>query len=154
MEVDWEVFDLTVLINQIIDETSSMRKKGQQIMVEYQGDTHIRSDYKKLQHTVVNLVSNALKYSGENAEIKLKVQQANNVVTILVHDHGIGIPLEEQKHLFTKFFRAKNTNSIQGTGIGLTIAKLFVELMGGTITFSSHPDEGTLFTIHLPQSID
>jgi len=71
-------------------------------------------------------------------------------VSIAVKDNGIGIPAEEQQHLFTKFFRAKNAVNIQGTGLGLTIIKRYVELLNGTITFTSQVNKGTTFIIEFP----
>jgi len=69
-----------------------------------------------------------------------------------VRDEGIGIPEEEQKNLFSKFFRARNVTSIQGTGLGLNIVKRHVELLNGTIKFISALDQGTTFTLNFPQN--
>jgi signal transduction histidine kinase len=74
----------------------------------------------------------------------------NNFVTIKVKDEGIGIPEAEQKNLFDKFYRAKNTANIQGTGLGLNIVKRYVELLNGDITFVSRQNEGTTFTVGFP----
>ena len=74
------------------------------------------------------------------------------MVVFAVQDHGIGIPEEEQRYLYNKFFRAKNTGNVQGTGLGLTIVKRYVELMGGHITFYSRQGEGTTFTIEIPKT--
>lgn len=77
------------------------------------------------------------------------VIRRNLVVT--VQDNGIGIPEEEQKFLFNKFFRAKNTGNVQSTGLGRTIVKRYAELMGGEASFISKNGEGTTFTIKLPE---
>ena len=74
-------------------------------------------------------------------------------MVITVQDNGIGIPEEEQKYLYNKFFRAKNTGSVQGTGLGLTIVKRYVELMGGSVSFQSKAGEGTTFTIKIPNLV-
>jgi two-component system, LuxR family, sensor kinase FixL len=68
-----------------------------------------------------------------------------------IRDEGIGIPSEEQEHLFTRFFRAHNVENIQGTGLGLTIVKRYLELMDGSIHFESHLGVGTIFKISLPR---
>ena len=69
---------------------------------------------------------------------------------IEVKDSGIGIPKEAQKELFTKFYRANNAINIQGTGLGLHIVKRYVELLDGSLSFQSHENVGTTFTIALP----
>ncbi|HEX5000874.1 MAG TPA: ATP-binding protein, partial [Bacteroidia bacterium] len=71
-------------------------------------------------------------------------------VAIRVKDEGMGIPEEDQQHLFSKFFRAKNVTNIQGTGLGLNIVKRYMELLGGTITFVSTHKVGTTFIIEIP----
>ena len=101
---------------------------------------------------VLNLLSNAIKYSEENKEIHFFTEVRNNSVCIKVQDEGIGIPEEDQVNLFSKFFRAKNANYVQGTGFGLYIVKKYVELLEGTISFESKPGKGTIFTIELPQN--
>jgi signal transduction histidine kinase len=74
-----------------------------------------------------------------------------NVVSVIVKDEGIGIPVEEQKSLFLKFFRAKNTTGILGTGLGLNIVKRYVELLQGTISCVSAVNKGSAFSIEFPQ---
>jgi two-component system sensor kinase FixL len=100
---------------------------------------------------MVNLVSNSMKYSTADTEIDLSSECVDSRLTIIVQDRGIGIPEEEHKYMFNKFFRAKNTGNVQGTGLGLTIVKRYVELMDGNIKFNSRIGEGTTFTIELPQ---
>jgi signal transduction histidine kinase len=101
----------------------------------------------------VNLLSNSIKYSPEEAHIEVSARVAAGNVDIAVKDNGIGIPEEEQKFLFNKFFRANNTGNIQGTGLGLTIVKRYVELMNGDVSFVSRSGEGTTFTIRLPKTL-
>ncbi|MDP4666066.1 MAG: ATP-binding protein [Flavobacteriaceae bacterium] len=71
-----------------------------------------------------------------------------------VRDEGIGIPEEEQKHMFERFFRANNATNIQGTGLGLNITKKYIDLMRGSITFNSEEGKGTTFIVAIPQSKD
>ena len=98
-----------------------------------------------------NLLSNAIKYSRPNSDVEVYSSVDKKQVVIEVKDHGIGIPENEQKHLFEKFFRANNTEGIQGTGLGLNIVKHYAELMNGNVTFESKPEEGTTFTVTLVQ---
>ena len=103
---------------------------------------------------MLNLLSNAIKYSPEDAEIVIRTITKNNKVSISVEDKGIGIPLEAQKDLFSKFFRARNATNIQGTGLGLNIVKRYMELLDGTIDFTSEENKGSTFTIEFAQMAD
>lgn len=69
---------------------------------------------------------------------------------ITVKDEGIGIPGEDHKHLFERFFRAGNVTTIQGTGLGLNIVRRYIELLQGTVSFESEAGAGTIFTVTLP----
>lgn len=97
-----------------------------------------------------NLISNALKYSAWNSKVEINLAEHKEGFVITVKDYGIGIPLEEQKHLFTPFFRASNTRMIQGNGLGLNIVRESVRMHNGEITFESTNGEGTKFIIILP----
>ena len=97
-----------------------------------------------------NLISNALKYSSWNANIDIRLKKRKETVMVTVTDHGIGIPEEEQKHLFTPFFRASNTRMIQGNGLGLNIVKESIRMHHGDISFESRNGAGTTFIITLP----
>jgi signal transduction histidine kinase len=110
----------------------------------------IRSDSQILTHIISNLLDNALKYSAENSTVKLIVEPFATEIKISIIDQGIGIPEDEQVHLFESFFRASNVLGIAGTGLGLTIVKQFVELLNGTITYSSALNKGSEFSITLP----
>ncbi len=110
----------------------------------------IRSDSQILTHVISNLLDNALKYSAENSTVKLIVEPFATEIKISIIDQGIGIPEDEQVHLFESFFRASNVLGIAGTGLGLTIVKQFVELLNGTITYSSTLNKGSEFSITLP----
>jgi len=70
---------------------------------------------------------------------------------VWVYDEGIGIPVDEQSNLFEKYFRAGNATNVPGTGLGLNIVKRYVELLHGDISFTSFPNSGTEFTLHLPR---
>ena len=97
-----------------------------------------------------NLISNASKYADEGTEIIFDISINKNKLIISLTDKGIGIPEEEQIHLFDRFFRASNAMAIKGTGLGLHIVKRYVELMGGEITFESHLSKGSSFSVSFP----
>ncbi len=138
--------------NELTEEMQSQAKNGQNINFQFSGDSDVfEIDKGILRNIITNLLSNALKYSPENTEIYFSSEISNSILTISVKDSGIGIPIEEQKFLFDRFFRAKNASNIQGTGLGLNIVKKYVELMGGQISFTSSPEKGTIFTVIFDQ---
>ena len=100
---------------------------------------------------VLNLLSNAIKFSAEGAKIQWRMWQTGNELQIEVADQGLGIPEEDQPHLFGTFFRARNVSNIQGTGLGLPIIKRYVDLLKGDIQFESQVGVGTVFRIRLPR---
>ncbi len=99
----------------------------------------------------MNLVGNAIKYSPEKSSIAIHCNCGSGEVQISVRDQGMGISEEDQKHLFERFFRATNVTGVQGTGLGLHIVRLYLELMGGRIEWESKLNEGTIFTLYIPQ---
>lgn len=103
-----------------------------------------------LRNILNNLLSNAVKYSPEQALVRFTLEFQRGMVRFTVADNGIGIPPEEQEHLFERFFRASNTSGVGGTGLGLSIVKKYLDLMGGRISVDSEPGNGTTFTVSLP----
>jgi len=150
VEVKKEKINLHELSAEIIEGLSGILKTGQAIHLSYNGTKTISQDKKILRNILLNLLSNAIKYSGEHKNIYLIVEIDNDIVSIKVKDEGIGIPEEDQKNLFSKFYRAKNTVNIQGTGLGLNIVNKYVDLLNGVITFVSRQNEGSTFTISFP----
>ena len=113
----------------------------------------IKCDRNLLQHIFGNLLTNAIKYSPRNSKIFFRVSNSQNELIFQIQDCGIGIPPHEQKQLFEPFFRASNVGIIQGTGLGLTIVKKCVDVLGGQISLTSELDAGTTFTVILPGAI-
>jgi len=145
-------FNLQDFIKEIIGELKLLTKKKQKIIITPNTEIIlVKLDKNLLKNCIINLVSNAIKYSGEETEIELSTSITNTMVILNVKDNGIGIPEEDHKNLFEAFFRAHNTGNIPGTGLGLHIVSRYVSLMNGTISFQSAVDEGTLFTIELPR---
>ena len=106
-----------------------------------------------LKETLSNLLSNAVKYSPDGGTISISVRKNTEKIAITVKDTGCGIPRKEQEKVFTKFFRAPNAMKIKtdGTGLGLYLVQSLVKLLGGSITFTSEENKGTVFTIVLPE---
>ncbi|MGV2830650.1 sensor histidine kinase [Myxosarcina sp. GI1(2024)] len=99
---------------------------------------------------LVNLLSNAVKYSPEGEKVDFEIKLQAESVIFTVKDRGIGIPLQDQAHLFEPFHRGENVGKIDGTGLGLAIVKRCVELQGGNITWESFPQTGTTFLVSIP----
>ena len=145
-------FDLQDFIKEIIGELKLLTKKKQKIITIPNTEvTLVKLDKNLLKNCIINLVSNAIKYSGEETEIELSTAMTSSKIIINVKDNGIGIPEGDHEHLFEAFFRAHNTGNIPGTGLGLHIVSRYVSLMNGTISFESAINKGTLFTIELPR---
>lgn len=143
-------FDLKEFMADVIDEMKGLLKKGQHIDLSYKGNGQICSDKKILKNVLVNLITNAIKFSEENSAIEFTTSVDDFDATISIRDYGIGIPKEDLEHLFSSFFRGANAVNIQGTGLGLHIVKRFVDLMGGKVEIESHLGSGTIVTITIP----
>ena len=145
-------FNFREFIEDAIEEMHGMSKKKQQeIHLQYDGPEQVYQDKKILRNVLLNLLSNAIKYSPEGKTIFISSEIKDERVNLAVKDEGIGIPLEAQKNLFDKFFRARNAVNIQGTGLGLNIVKRYVELLDGIISFDSIENAGTVFTVSFPR---
>lgn len=144
-------FELHQFCGEMIEEIKGLLKPGQQIF--YQLPPHevvVFLDKRHLKNILFNLVTNAIKYSDNGKPIYCSAVIFGDRFEIQVRDEGMGIPEEDQPHLFTRFFRANNAINIQGTGLGLNIVRRYVELMKGKIEFSSQLGAGSSFTIRLP----
>ena len=143
--------DLVKLTSDVLADMENSCRADQRIISGVHGEPRpVAVDTHLLQNILNNLVSNALKYSPSQGEIRFDLHFGEETVTFRVSDSGIGIPPEDQPHLFERFFRACNTAGIPGTGLGLSIVKKYLDLMGGNIEVISHPGTGTTFTITLP----
>ena len=144
-------FDLVKFAEAITEEMQVLAKQNQNIIYQHTGTKSIiRLDQNLLKNCIVNLINNAIKYSGENTFIGFTSELNERECIITVSDNGIGIPEADQKHLFEAFFRAHNTGTIPGTGLGLNIVARYTNLMNGKIEFKSEVNQGTLFTITFP----
>jgi signal transduction histidine kinase len=131
----------------IISEIHPILKNGQKIDYVHNGDVKANVDLSLLRNIMINLVSNAIKFSPEHAPIKVSSNHNGHSVDIEVKDQGLGIPDDDKKHLFERFFRGRNVDNIQGTGLGLHIVSRYVELMGGQIAVDSELEKGTTFKL-------
>jgi two-component system sensor kinase FixL len=139
----------------LLDELAPTLREGQTIDQKLPAEElFVTLDKKALKIIFTNLLSNASKYSKESTTIHCHVELVEDQLSIEVRDEGIGIPSEDQGHLFSRFFRAHNVENIKGTGLGLNIVKQYVDLFGGVISFESIEGKGTTFRVTLPMTID
>lgn len=105
-----------------------------------------------MEQAILNLLSNAMKYSGKSRDIALRVNRQNGSAVIQVSDHGIGIPTAEQSRIFDRFYRvpSKENRAISGTGLGLALVAHVAEAHGGRVEVQSDPAVGSTFLIRIP----
>ncbi|MCZ6694668.1 MAG: PAS domain S-box protein [Bacteroidetes bacterium] len=154
VSLNTSVFDLVVLGRESIEETQLGAKRGQKIvMISNKDRQEVLLDRNLTKNILNNLLSNAVKYSVEDKDSKLSFNFKDKWITIKVTDQGMGIPIEDQEHIFERFFRAQNATYIQGTGLGLNLVKKYVGMMKGSISFKSELNVGTVFTAKLPYKV-
>jgi PAS domain S-box-containing protein len=146
-------FELNSFIEETTEDVKGLLKEGQHIIYNPGGLSVINVDRKLLKNIMLNLVSNAIKFSEPNTNIFIDSIVTNDQATIQVKDEGLGISPEDQDHLFSSFFRGANVVNIQGSGLGLHIVKRYLDLMGGSIAVDSKLNEGTTITINLSTNI-
>ncbi|MDD2799220.1 MAG: PAS domain S-box protein [Bacteroidales bacterium] len=150
IEFNPERIDFSSLCREIIDSFKEDQFNNEIIFESDLKEIFLNVDKRLMRQTINNLMSNALKYSPNATPINVSLKIVNDEILLSVQDHGIGIPLEDQRHLFTPFFRASNSKMIQGNGLGLNIIRESARIHGGDIKFMSNPSEGSTFILNLP----
>ena len=146
-----ETFMFNGFCQSIFEEVWPLLKKDQKLDHEVLAvDQEVYLDKQLIKNILFNLISNAIKYSPGDSIIQCHTRYKNGFIMIDIIDQGMGIPMADQKHLFTRFFRASNAINIQGTGLGLNIVRSYVELLHGSIHFESEEGKGTQFHIKFP----
>ena len=139
---------LVEFCNVLVQQFNSIQEDGRILELQIVGEPYIVNlDSKLLEHTLSNLISNAFKYSVGKDNPELRIHFNSKELILSIRDYGIGIPQEEQLHLFEPFFRADNAAEIKGTGLGLSIAKEYVEINKGSIVAKSILGKGSCFEI-------
>jgi len=134
-------------VKEVYVELKTLFRAGQVLDYQHEGPELVQLDTSIFRNILINLISNAIKYSGEGSTVWMKTRSEHDKLWLSIRDEGIGIPTEDQKHLFTRFFRATNATNIHGTGLGLYIVNRYVQMMNGEIQFVSVPEKGTEFML-------
>jgi len=145
-----ESFEVKEFLEDVKEELNAIMKPGQEIHIENISNGQFVTDPRLLKNILINLLSNAVKFSPENTTIQMNAAQTGNKLILSVKDQGIGISEEDQKHMFTSFFRGKNAINIQGTGLGLHIVQRYADLIQGEVKLESKLGTGTTVIVELP----
>lgn len=143
--------DFSTLVKDWLESFQAVARK-RDIRLIYQNpdeDVKLAIDVEKIERVFFNLISNALKYSPDNSTITVSITKDSDTVTLRVADTGEGISTEDISHIFDRFFQVDKVRP-RGSGIGLSLAKAFVELHGGTISVESELKKGSVFTVTIP----
>ncbi|PIS00817.1 MAG: histidine kinase [Chlamydiae bacterium CG10_big_fil_rev_8_21_14_0_10_35_9] len=140
------IIDNSIHMVQIAHENVEIHFEKQSLISKILGDNHL------IELAIVNLLENSVKYSKKDPLIHIQVQQKGSEIQLTIQDNGIGIPIEDQLHIFERFYTVDKARSRRfgGAGLGLSIVKTIVEKHGGQIHVSSKVNEGTTFTITFP----
>ncbi len=147
--------DLISIIRGLIKEKEKdVKKKNLQISftTEQEPFPLINSELNKIRQAISNIIINSISYTPAGGKIIIDLRTENGKVLVKIADTGVGIPKDQQKDIFTKFFRGNNVRSMEttGTGLGLYISKSFIEASGGKLWFESTLGKGTTFYFTLP----
>jgi signal transduction histidine kinase len=151
LKVTYTETDMKAFFDEFLQEIGSIKKVKQKIHFSHDGlECTVMTDKFLLKNILTNLLSNAIEYSPHDAEIQLSAELKKETLKIKVTDQGIGIPENEQHQIFKRFYRGQNAHNVEGTGLGLNIAKKYIRLLKGTIEFTSQLNKGTTFIAIIP----
>jgi signal transduction histidine kinase len=150
LELDIGPTDLAGLVRQVVLEWQHTTGRHR-IVVEGPDELLVEADGARLQRAVENILGNAIKYSPDGGEIRVRLEARGDEVLVRVSDRGIGIAPEDLERVFVRFERGGNAaGRFSGTGIGLAAARQIVGQHGGTLTVESEVGKGSTFTMHFP----
>ena len=151
IKVDLSDVELKPFLEGILQEVISIKKVRQDIVFKLDSEyDFIQTDKYLLKNIVMNLLTNAIKYSSAEEEIELDVELKDDLMRITVTDRGTGIPESEKGQIFKRFFRGQNASNIEGTGLGLNLVKKYVRLLKGSVGFNSQVSKGSTFIVRIP----
>jgi PAS domain S-box-containing protein len=143
-------FNVKEFLEEVVDEMRPALRPSQSITSHYEGAEMFSTDKRLLKNILINLLGNAIKFSGENQVVRLETRNESGRLVFSVQDEGVGISEEDQQHLFSSFFRGKNVVNIEGTGLGLHIVRRYIDLLRGEIRLESQLNVGTRVEVKLP----
>jgi len=156
MALNKENINLNNMINDIISKVGlELEKKKQSISVNGVEELCVYGDYSSIEQVIINIITNSIRYTGENGKIEVQLLQDSDEAVIKIKDNGMGIPKEDLPRIFERFYRVDKarTREMGGTGLGLSISKNMIEANGGKISIDSEYGEWTEVTIKLPTSV-
>jgi signal transduction histidine kinase len=152
MKLDIEPIDVVLMIHDAVDLFHPVAENRHiDIEVRAPDSAYVNTDKRRLQRVLGNLLDNALKYSYPSGHILVEVRADDNYIVIEFRDSGIGISQEDLPYIFDRFYRGEKSRTEPGNGLGLSFAKTFVTSLGGSITVTTSPNEGSVFTVLLPR---
>ena len=154
-KLKYEKVNLNELLDKIIEQQTIKSPKPFHVRQEFMPDGIIlEADRTHLYNILSNILDNAIKYSGDNPQIRIEAEERDCSVIIRITDNGIGIEEEHLTHIFDKFYRISNSKQppVKGYGIGLFYVKTMIQKHNGTIRVESQPGKGSCFIITLPQT--
>lgn len=151
LKIDKKPSDLRDLVGACLEQLKE-KVAARDIKIEIPEDfPEVVVDFSIMLKALVNLIDNALKYSPDDSSIEIKAFRNKGLLQIAIKDYGCGIPHEDLKRVFEKFYRVERSQRVLGTGLGLCISKGIVEAHGGQITVESALGKGSTFTVQLPE---
>ena len=145
-----------ISIGEVIDLALTMvRERADEHQIALTADVEpglpeVSADPLRIRQVLLNLLTNAVKFTPDDGRVQVRARRAEGGVEVEVSDTGVGIPLDEQERIFEEFHRARGVAAVEGTGLGLPLTRLLVELHGGVIAVQSRVGEGSTFRIWLP----
>lgn len=148
--------DITQLLQRVLRNSElSAKRKGITFVTEFEPLFSLKMDEDLMRQVFSNLVENAIKYSPDHTKVKISAKETDGHIRVQIADEGIGIPKEELPFVFEKFYRAQNAEyENSGTGLGLYLARYFVQLHKGQIRVDSEPNKGSVFSVDLPLDME
>jgi two-component system, OmpR family, sensor kinase len=153
MRLRLETFKFADVVKEVVQRLSVVaEQKHQEIKVVLSDGCEMHADYSKLLQAVYNILDNAIKYTPQGGLIRVRLIRSGRNAILTVADNGVGIPKEDQPHIFDRFYRVDKARSRDtgGTGLGLSIVHQFVLMHGGNVSVDSKEGSGSTFTIELP----
>ena len=153
VKLQLESRDLNEILKEVVDKYEHFAKNKEiEIVTEFEPLFSSKIDVDLMKQVFSNLLENAIKYSPKGSRVMISTEELDGKLVAQVADQGVGISSDELPKIFAKFFRSEQAieSDVKGSGLGLYLAKYFVELHKGTISVDSAPDQGTTFTVELP----